>query len=208
MTSTSSSDVSHVDRSRRSALKGALAAGLWAAPATRLLAADAPAFTVARATVGPLSHVPLLTMAGQRTTLARELDADMPVWLNFVFTTCSTTCSMQTAVLAALQARLLRESRRTRFVSLTIDPDNDTPEQLSRFAARFGIKADWTFCTGRFDDLLLPQQAFDVYRGSKASHPPVVLLRPQRAGPWMRITGFPTADDLHALLPAAQRRPA
>jgi protein SCO1 len=193
---------------RRVALRAALSAGLLATPMARALAADAPAFTVSRPPVATLPHVALVTMNGQRTSLARELDVDTPVWLNFVFTTCSTTCSMQTAVLAALQARLLRESRRTRFISLTIDPDNDTPEQLTRFAARFGIRHDWNFCTGRFDDLLLPQQAFDVYRGSKAAHPPVVMLRTQRTSPWVRITGFPSADDLHAVLTAPQRRPA
>jgi protein SCO1/2 len=158
-----------------------------------------PEYTVARTDMPKLPNVALITMTGQRTTLLRELDADGPLWLNFVFTTCSTTCSMQTAILAALQARLLRESRRARFLSLTIDPDNDTPQQLANFAGRFGIRTDWSFCTGRFEDLLLPQQAFDVYRGSKVAHPPVVLLRTQGGGPWWRVSGFPTADDLHRL---------
>ncbi|MBL8288681.1 MAG: SCO family protein [Rubrivivax sp.] len=161
---------------------------------------------MARQDVARLPDIALVTMHKRPTTLARELDTEQPLWLNFVFTTCSTTCSMQTAVLAALQARLHREQRAARFLSLTIDPEGDTPEQLSAFATRFGVQAaSWQFCTGRFEDLLVPQRAFDVYRGSKASHPPVVLLRPARSAPWWRVTGFPTPEDLHGVLLAKLR---
>lgn len=185
---------------RRAVLRQAFATACSAATASTAWGLESPGFQVARSAVGQLPPVPLITMAGKRTTLSKELDTDSPLWLNFVFTTCSTTCSMQTAVLAALQARGVRESRRFRFLSLTIDPDNDTPEQLARFAARFGIQTDWNFCTGRFDDMLLPQQVFDVYRGSKSAHPPVVMLRAHRGAPWLRVTGFPTAGDLYTVL--------
>jgi protein SCO1/2 len=189
--------------SRRQLLAAGLKVTLASAatcPAARAAGTD---FRVERQVTPALPDVPLVTMRRQATTLQRELDVDEPLWLNFVFTTCSTTCSMQTAVLAALQARLAREGRAARFLSLTIDPDNDTPEQLARFAARFGIDgagSTWRLCTGRFDDLLAPQRAFDVYRGSKAAHPPVLMLRTARRASWWRIAGFPLADDLHAVL--------
>jgi len=190
-------------------MAGGLVGGLAGrvAPAAASTPPPAPDFRLARQDVARLPDVPLLTMRKRTTTLARELEGEPPLWLNFVFTTCSTTCSMQTAVLAALQARLQREQRAARFLSLTIDPDGDTPEQLSAFAARFGVQdTGWQFCTGRFEDLLQPQRAFDVYRGSKASHPPVVLLRTSRGGSWWRITGFPTPEDLHAVLLDKLRR--
>jgi len=191
------SDATSPDGARRRWLQGGLA---LAAGALRPAWAASPEFSVERSAVARLPDVPLVTMGGHGTTLARELAVDEPLWLNFVFTTCSTTCSLQTAVLASLQGRLEREARRARFVSLTIDPDNDTPEQLAQFARRFSIGAGWQFCTGRFDDLLRSQQAFDVYRGSKAAHPPVVLLRVAREAPWWRIVGFPTAADLRKVL--------
>ncbi len=174
--------------------------GLGACATAGLLAPGRAAdFSVERSAAVRVPDVALVTHERRRTTLASELAVDGPLWLNFVFTTCSTTCSLQTAVLASLQARLAAEGRRARFLSLTIDPDNDTPEQLAQFARRFSIRADWQFCTGRFDDLLRPQEAFDVYRGSKAAHPPVVLLRTARQAPWWRIAGFPGAADLQRI---------
>lgn len=159
-----------------------------------------------RPSVAPLPALALQTMAGEARTLDRELAAEVPLVLNFVFTTCSTSCSLQTAVLAQLQRDWAARGRALRLASITIDPDNDTPEQLRRFAAGFRTGPGWQFYTGRFDDLLRVQKHFDVYRGSKASHPPVLLLRRNARAPWVRVEGFPQAAELAALiesLPAA-----
>ena len=54
--------------------------------------------------------------------------------------------------------------------------------------------------------VLQVQKHFDVYRGSKASHPPVLLMRRSARAPWLRVEGFPDAAELVALiesLPAA-----
>ena len=190
-------------RGRRRSLQ-ALLGLLLGAPA--LARAAAGATQVLRPAIAPLPAVALQTMAGEPRTLDRELAAEVPLVLNFVFTTCSTSCSLQTAVLAQLQRDWQARGRALRLASITIDPDNDTPEQLRRFAAGFRTAAGWQFYTGRFDDLLRVQKHFDVYRGSKASHPPVLLLRRHARAPWVRVEGFPQAAELAALiesLPAA-----
>lgn len=157
---------------------------------------------VSRPQIAPLPSVPLTTMGGEARSLERELANEAPLVLNFVFTTCSTSCSLQTAVLAQLQRDFLARGRRLQLASITIDPDNDTPDQLRRFAASFHVAPGWQFYTGRFDDLLRVQRHFDVYRGSKASHPPVLLLRRHARAPWMRVEGFPQAAELAALIDA------
>lgn len=178
---------------------------LPAVPGARATAVKGGA-QVSRPQIAPLPPVPLTTMGGESRSLERELANDVPLVLNFVFTTCSTSCSLQTAVLAQLQRDWLARGRRLQLASITIDPDNDTPEQLRRFAAGFRTGPGWQFYTGRFDDLLRIQKHFDVYRGSKASHPPVLLLRRDARAPWMRVEGFPQAVEIAALveaLPAA-----
>ena len=81
-----------------------------------------------RPQIAPLPPVPLTTMGGESRSLERELANDVPLVLNFVFTTCSTSCSLQTAVLAQLQRDWLARGRHLQLASITIDPDNDTPE--------------------------------------------------------------------------------
>ena len=155
---------------------------------------------VLRPKLAPLPAVALTTMQGEAKTLDSELANEVPLVLNFVFTTCSTSCSLQTAVLAQVQREWLGHGRKLQLASITIDPDNDTPEQLRRFAGGFHTGPGWQFYTGRFDDLLRVQKHFDVYRGSKASHPPVLLMRRTARAPWVRVEGFPGASELTALL--------
>ncbi|MFN3565482.1 MAG: SCO family protein [Burkholderiaceae bacterium] len=180
-----------------------LIAAAWAASARAHDAANAQVATAglsvstqARYTV-PAARV--VDTRGRSMRLPGPLDTDTPQIVNFIYTTCSTICSTQTATLAELQRLLAAHGERARFTSFTIDPDNDTPQRLAEFARRFDIDRDWDFYSGDFDELLRVQQAFDVYRGSKASHPPVVLMRRSRAAPWVRVEGFATANELLAV---------
>jgi len=76
--------------------------------------------------------------------------AGRPVLLNFIFAGCGTTCPLQTAELVATLKGLPPALRRTvRIVSVTVDPQNDTPAALRRYAATFGVPNDrWAFLTG------------------------------------------------------------
>lgn len=147
-----------------------------------------------------LPDLKLVSMRREPVQLARAIAYDGPVLINFVFTTCSTICSTQTGTLVGLQHLLDATATRARFVTLTIDPDNDTPQRLAQFAQQFGIEHDWMFYTGAYEDLLRAQQAFDVYRGAKVNHPPVILMRRNAKAPWVRVEGFATPDQLLRIL--------
>lgn len=175
-------------------------AGLGLRPARAGAASEA--IQVLRPKLAPLPAVAITTMLGQPRSLETELANVLPLVLNFVFTTCSSSCSVQTALLAQVQRTLAARGRKLQLASITIDPDNDTPEQLRRFARQFNVADGWQFYTGRFDDLLRVQKHFDVYRGSKASHPPVLLLRRDARAPWVRVEGFPEPAELVALIDA------
>ncbi len=72
------------------------------------------------------------------------------VLVDFIFTHCGGPCPILTGIHVALQRRLppaLRE--RTAFVSISVDPERDTPEQLLAYArARGADLAGWSFLTG------------------------------------------------------------
>jgi cytochrome oxidase Cu insertion factor (SCO1/SenC/PrrC family) len=72
------------------------------------------------------------------------------VLFNFIFTACPNICPKQTRALVEVQRALPPEARRrAHFVSVTIDPSNDTPAALKAFAERLEVDfANWTFVTG------------------------------------------------------------
>src|SRR5512145_1340983 len=83
--------------------------------------------------------VSVVDTGGRSVRLPGPMESDLPLLVNFIYTTCSTICSTQTATLAELQRQLDARGARARFVSFTIDPDNDTPQRLAAFARQFSI---------------------------------------------------------------------
>jgi len=139
----------------------------------------------------------VLVDADARPVRLRALLADSgPVMLNFIFTTCTTICPVMSAVFADVRARLGDESGNLRMVSISIDPENDTPAQLGAYAKKFGGDAHWTLLTGRAQDVAAVQRAFDSYDSDKMNHRPLTLLRAAPGRQWVRIDGFATADQL------------
>lgn len=71
------------------------------------------------------------------------------VWItNFMFTHCPDTCPLQSAEMAKVQADFAEE-KDLRLISITVDPERDTPGVLSKYADRYGADRDrWLFLTG------------------------------------------------------------
>jgi len=140
----------------------------------------------------------VLTDAERNPVRLRDLLAGSePVMLNFIFTTCTTICPVMTKVFADARTRLGHEANDLRMVSISIDPENDTPARLAAYAQRFGAdESHWTFLTGRAQDVAAVQRAFDTYDSDKMNHQPLTLLHAAPGGQWVRIDGFATADQL------------
>jgi protein SCO1/2 len=81
-------------------------------------------------------------------------------------------------------------------MSITIDPEQDTPARLAEYAHKFHAGPGWQYYTGTLAASIAAQRAFDVYRGEKMSHTPVTLMRAAPGKPWLRIEGFVTPDEL------------
>lgn len=148
--------------------------------------------------------VMLLDSSGAPAPLLAQLDTDAPVLLNFVFTSCTAVCPVQSATFAQLQAQLAAAGQRFRMLSIDIDPEQDTPARLRDYARKYQAGPDWRFLTGKPDDIIAVQRAFAAYRGGKMNHAPLTLLRATRQAPWVRVEGFASAA---ALLHAYRQAP-
>jgi len=159
--------------------------------------AVATAATVSRSSVS--YEPPAVTMVradGESVSLPRELDDGRPVLLNFIFTTCSSICPLTSRTLEEFQRKLGAEAARVHMMSISIDPEQDTPARLREYARKFHAGPAWHYYTGTVAASIAAQKAFDVYRGEKMSHTPVTLLRSAPGKPWLRIEGFVTPDEL------------
>lgn len=140
--------------------------------------------------------LPLVGMDNNKVTLDELLAIDEPVMLNFIFTTCTTICPVLSATFAQVQRELGDEASQVRMISISIDPEYDTPERLREYAVRFSAGPQWQFYTGTNDDIIAVQKVFDAYRGSKGNHEPLTFLRVPADPQWVRINGLASAADV------------
>jgi protein SCO1/2 len=134
---------------------------------------------------------------GQRVRLPNELDDGRTVVLNFIYTTCPGVCPMMSAVFTQFQERLgATEREKVHLVSISIDPEQDTPGRLREYARRFSAGPQWQHYTGTVTASLAVQKAFNAYRGDKMRHEALTLMRPAPGKPWARIDGYASGLDL------------
>jgi len=141
-------------------------------------------------------QIKLVRDDNQTVSLPDEMNDGRPVFLNFIYTTCTAVCPITSRTYAQLQDKLGDERDKVHMISITIDPEQDTPARLADYARKFGAGSQWRFYTGTTEASLAAQRAFDVYRGDKMNHTPVTLLRAAPGKSWLRIDGFASADDL------------
>jgi protein SCO1/2 len=144
-------------------------------------------------------RVPDITLVradGASVSLPAEMNDGRPVVLSFIYTSCTTICPLLSQILAEFEDTLGPESDKVHLMSISIDPEADTPARLTEYAKKFGAGPEWQFYTGTLAASVAAQQAFGVYRGDKMSHQPVTLLRAAPGQPWQRFDGFVTPDEL------------
>jgi protein SCO1/2 len=98
--------------------------------------------------IGPAPEFTLTNQDGNRLSL-EELRGKVVV-VTFIFVSCTDACPLLTAKMAMLQSRLGRDfGPEVFFVSVTVDPERDTPEMLKRYASAHGAElGGWAFLTG------------------------------------------------------------
>lgn len=107
--------------------------------------------------IGPAPDFDLMSQDGERVALA-DLHGKV-VAVTFIFTMCPDICPMLTSNLSQVQEMLGDDfGKSIAFVSITVDPENDTPDVLREYAEAFGADlGGWAFLTG--DPRVLKQVA-------------------------------------------------
>jgi protein SCO1/2 len=142
-----------------------------------------------------IPDVVLINQDGKKVRLKSLLESDQPVIVDFIYGTCTTICPVLSAGYANLQKRLGADSKKVRLVSITIDPENDTPKVLKEYLSRYRAKPGWDFLTGNRGDIDRVMKAFNAYIPDKMSHYPLNLIRSPQDGTWVRLFGILSSKE-------------
>lgn len=163
-----------------------------------LLSAQTPAPLVRTLETYKVPEVTLVNQDGTKVKLQTLLESGEPVILDFIFGTCTTICPVLSAGYANLQAKLPADGPKIHLVSISIDPENDTPKVLRDYLKRYRAKPGWDFFTGQREDIDKVMRAFNAYIPNKMSHYPLTLIRDPKSGQWVRLFGMMSSSEFVA----------
>lgn len=169
-----------------------LAALLFQLPGGAAAAAKPYKRSVERYTV---PDVVLVNQDGRKVNLRKLLASDKPLIVDFIYATCTTICPVLSAGFTNLQKKLAGSAHQPQLVSITIDPENDTPKIMKAYLQRYRAKPGWDFLTGSRADIDKVMYAFNAYIPDKMSHYPLNLIRSPRDGSWVRLYGIMSSRE-------------
>lgn len=119
--------------------------------------------------IGPAPDFTLTSHTGNTVSLGNFRGKVVAV--TFIFASCNDTCPLLTDKMGQVEDSLGdRFGRDIVFVSITVDPQRDTPEVLRQYAENFDANPQgWYFLTGAADDIDSVLQRYGVYARKTAT---------------------------------------
>lgn len=185
-------------------MRGPIALAALLLCAIPAVAADPPPLATRRFVLdAPVPDVEVVDHDGTRLRFRSDLVGGRTVVVNAVYTECTNVCPMMGRAFAALQTALGdRLGKDVLLISVSRDPEHDTPARLAAWRKRFGAKPGWIAVTGKKAaiDALLRVLTGDPAR--TGGHSAVALFGDERSGIWLREYGADEPGQYLRLLEA------
>jgi protein SCO1/2 len=140
---------------------------------------------------GYIPNVPVVTQDGRSLLFYDDVLKGKVSIISFIYTSCRDICPVVTARLSQLEDKLGDSAGRDYFfVSISIDPANDTPGKLTEYSKAFGAGHNWLFLTGSVKDIDAIRHRLGERSRGLTEHRNEVLLFNDRTGEWERNSAF------------------
>ncbi|MBE0569756.1 MAG: SCO family protein [Deltaproteobacteria bacterium] len=132
----------------------------------------------------------LLDQEGREVRFYTDAMKGKIVLFSFIYTNCTDVCPILmhnlTDVSEALGDRFGKE---VFFVSISVDPEDDTPEELRRYAERYRARPGWTFLTGPKKDVDAVIRKFGEFKEDFEDHSMMFVLGDVKNARWSKVRG-------------------
>jgi Uncharacterized protein SCO1/SenC/PrrC, involved in biogenesis of respiratory and photosynthetic systems len=138
-----------------------------------------------------IPDVEVLNQDGEKRKFYTDMVKGKIVVVNFIYTSCKAMCPLSGDNFARLQTLLgTRLGKDVYLLSITTDPETDSPQKLKTWSERFKPKAGWDFITGDMEAMQTLLLALTGERLQRGFHTPVALLIKDGGGAWKRTYGL------------------
>lgn len=164
--------------------------------ALALSATPAPAAAPAGGAVDPeakarawFTDTVLLTQDGKPVRFYSDVLANKVVAIDFIFTRCDMACPLLTEKLNRVREEMGEAfGKDVFFVSISIDPSFDTPQELTKFAKKHsGLRDGWTWLTGKEADVELVVKRLGEWVDDPEQHSTEFIVGSARTRHWLKV---------------------
>jgi protein SCO1/2 len=143
------------------------------------------------------TDVEVVDQDGHPHRLYSDLLQGKTVVVEAFFTSCTDSCPQLAERMTALQQWVGdRLGKDVYLLSFSVDPRQDTPARLKRYAEQLGARPGWFFLTGKPENIGWALYKFGQYAADKSAHSNLLVLGNERAGLWKKVFGLAPAGDL------------
>lgn len=143
------------------------------------------------------TDVVLVNQNGQKMRFYSDLLQGKVVIINSFFATCAGSCLPLTRNLEKLQQGLgARMGKDVHIISISVDPEVDTPLSLKAYAKKINAGPGWYFLTGEKESVDFALKKIGHFVDSKESHLNIFIIGNERTGLWKKAFGLAKSDEL------------
>jgi protein SCO1/2 len=143
------------------------------------------------------TDVELLNQDGEKVRFYSDLLKGKTVVVNAFFTTCTSVCPPMNRNMEKIQEALGdRVGRDVFLVSITVDPEVDTPVRLKEYARKFHAGPGWIFLTGKKENLDWALYKLGQYVETKDDHKTIFIIGNEPTGLWKKAFGMANLAEL------------
>jgi len=140
---------------------------------------------------GYIPNLPVVTQGGKTVQFYDDLIKGKIVIISFIYTSCTDICPLTTARLAQVEEKLGGLVGKDIFmVSMSVDPERDTPQRLKEYSDAFQTGPGWTFVTGKPEDIRAINFKFGERSQVLNEHRNEIVLGNDVTSQWQRDSAF------------------
>jgi len=143
------------------------------------------------------TDVELINQDGKKVRFYSDVLKGKTVVVNAFFTSCTSVCPPMNRNMEKIQEALGdRVGRDVFLVSMTVDPEVDTPARMKEYAQKFHAGPGWIFLTGKKENLDWALYKLGQYVEQKDDHKTIFIIGNEPTGLWKKAFGMANVAEL------------
>ena len=139
----------------------------------------------------------LINQNGEKMRFYSDLIKGRTVIINSFFATCQGSCLPLNRNLEKVQEALGdRLGKDAYIISITVDPEVDTPTTLKAYSKKLNAKPGWFFLSGDKANVAFALKKIGQFVDDKNDHLNIFIIGNERTGLWKKAFGLAKSDEL------------